>query len=79
MSQKSFTEFQASKVRVSGDNRVLEINQLSDGFVYDGDCVIGILSDGQYHLIIGCDEYTSDNLAELEEILFRDWYLRSCC
>ncbi|WP_152966553.1 hypothetical protein [Gulbenkiania mobilis] len=73
-----FAAFQASKVRASGDNPILASNQLSEGYIYDGDCVIGILADGQFHLTIGRDEYMSADLSELEKILFTDWYLPQC-
>ena len=41
---------------------------------YDAGSFILVTSPGWFHLIIGCDEWRSNNLESLEQILYDRWY-----
>lgn len=42
---------------------------------YDGMCFIYVVGPSMYTLIIGSEEWQSEDLAELEQKLFETWYL----
>lgn len=72
----NFQDFQASKVRHANLQSVEALDCLSDDerpvYVYGGDTYIHINDDGTYTLQLFRDEWTTDNLAELEARLY-DW------
>jgi hypothetical protein len=82
MSVPTLEQFRSTRTRVD-DLRNLYIcddyNEPLPGYVYDGDsCYINIDPDGSLRLFIYLNEYTG-TLEELEEILYREFYLPEVC
>lgn len=75
---KTIDDFRSSKVLAGSENDLLMSADVKQGYVYDGCCFIEVMGDGSYGLIIGNAEYYDDDLASLEEVLYREWYVREC-
>jgi hypothetical protein len=78
MSILTFEQFQASKKHVDDIREAVGFDDdqgLRGGYVYDLGCYIEDAPNGGYYLIIERSDYVSSDLAELEAILYRDWYV----
>jgi len=47
-------------------------------WIYDSSVYLSELESGEFHLIIERSEYISESRADLEKILFLDWYVSEC-
>lgn len=79
-SRLTFEQFQRSKQAVTKgrawcQDQGLDIPEAAV-LMYDTECYIVIVApwSGQFHLIIGHDEWRSNNLESLERILYDRWY-----
>ncbi len=76
--QLSLAEFRAAGVPVTKDKDWCDANGVeadsAEVMWYPGGCFITVESNG-YSLIIGRDEWQSNNLSSLESILYQNWYL----
>lgn len=76
--QLSLEEFRAAGVLVTKDKAWCDANGIEADSAkvmwYPGGCFISVESDG-YSLIVGRDEWRSNNLSSLESILYQNWYL----
>ena len=72
----TFEQFQASK-EFHDDLTEFTYNEdtVTSGYVYEGGCYIETDGTSGYSLVISIDEYHSDDLAELEKILYDEWYV----
>jgi hypothetical protein len=73
----SFEQFQTSRKHVDDIQEAVGFDDdqgKRSGYVYDLGCYIEDHKDG-YYLIIERADYLSADLAELERILYRDWYV----
>ena len=74
----TFKQFQASKEAKTMDQGWCEDNGLdassAEVLMYPEGCFILVTSPGQFHLIIGYNEWRSNNLESLERILYDRWY-----
>lgn len=61
-----------------GSILAVQHEHIEKGYVYECDLAIEIYDDNTYSLILCNEEYVSEDLAELEEILYEEWYLREC-
>ena len=50
---------------------------VATGFIYDGDCYIESIANGAFYLVIHNQEWTADNIAELERELHQ-WCVDEC-
>ena len=74
----TFRQFQASKEAKTMDQGWCEDNGLgassAEVLMYPEGSFILVTSPGQFHLIIACNEWRSNNLESLEQILYDRWY-----
>ena len=74
----TFKQFQASKEAKTMDQGWCEDNGLdassAEVLMYPEGCFILVTSLGQFHLIIEYNEWRSNNLESLEQILYDRWY-----
>ena len=74
----TFKQFQAARQALTMDHFWFEDNGLdassAEVLMYDAGSFILVTSPGQFHLIIGCNEWRSNNLESLEQILYDRWY-----
>src|SRR3954470_17079879 len=73
----SFEQFQTSRKHVDDIREAVGFDDDQgnrSGYVYDLGCYIEDHADG-FYLIIERSDYISADLAELERILYRDWYV----
>ena len=74
----TFKQFQASKEAKTMGQGWCEDNDLgassAEVLMYPEGSFILVTSPGQFHLIIGCNEWRSNNLESLERILYDRWY-----
>ena len=74
----TFEQFQASKEAKTMDQGWCEDNGLdassAEVLIYPEGSFILVTSPGQFHLIIGYNEWRSNNLESLERILYDRWY-----
>ena len=77
-SRLTFEQFQRSKKALTMDQGWCEDNGLdassAEVLMYPEGCFILVTSPGQFHLIIECNEWRSNNLESLERILYDHWY-----
>ena len=74
----TFEQFQRSKQAVTKgrawcQDQGLDISEAAV-LMYDTECYIVIVAPGQFHLIIGHDEWRSNTLESLERLLYDKWY-----
>ena len=74
----TFKQFQAARQALTMDHFWCEDNGLdtssAEVLMYPEGSFILVTSPGWFHLIIGCDEWRSNNLESLERILYDRWY-----
>ena len=74
----TFEQFQASREAKTMSQGWCEDNGLdassAEVLTYPEGCFILVTSPGQFHLIIECNEWRSNNLESLEQILYDRWY-----
>lgn len=76
----SLNEFRKTRALVTKDaawcaNNAIE-KESQQVLEYEGGCFISVNGHGNYNLHIGRDEFNSSDVAELEKILYQEWYLR---
>lgn len=76
----SLEEFQATKKYEVKDKYWCEQfspeNETQAVYEYSEGCYISIEKDGNFSLLIGNNEWYQTDLAQLENILYTEWYLR---
>ncbi len=76
--RSTFKQFQASKEAKTMDQGWCEDNGLdassAEVLMYPEGSFIIVTSPGQFHLIIEYNEWRSNNLESLEQILYDRWY-----
>lgn len=76
--QKTFKDFQASREALTKGPEWCDENGFDapsmEVLQYDQGSFILVTSPGQFHLIIACNEWRSNNLESLERILYDRWY-----
>ena len=76
--QLTFEQFQSSRKASTKGRGWCEDNGLdassAEVLAYDAGSFILVTSPGQFHLIIECNEWRSNNLESLEQILYDRWY-----
>ena len=74
----TFKQFQAARQALTMDHFWCEDNGLgassAEVLMYPEGSFILVTSPGQFHLIIGPNEWRSNNLESLEQILYDRWY-----
>lgn len=74
----TFKQFQAARQALTMDQGWCEDNGLdassAEVLMYPEGSFILVTSPGQFHLIIACNEWRSNNLESLEQILYDRWY-----
>ena len=74
----TFKQFQAARQALTMDHFWCEDNGLdtsnAEVLMYPEGSFIIVTAPDQFYLIIGCDEWRSNNLESLEQILYDRWY-----
>ena len=74
----TFKQFQAARQALTMDHFWCEDNGLgassAEVLMYPEGSFILVTSPGQFHLTIACNEWRSNNLESLEQILYDRWY-----
>lgn len=73
----TFTEFQATKTYCPDLGIEFQDSALMgvSGFVYAGFCYVEVRPEGGFYLIVGRDEWVSNDLATLERHVYDEHYI----
>lgn len=79
---KNYHDFMASHERLNvkeGARQILVPEECFEGskwlHVYDQNCYIEEVNDGEYLLTIGNRQESGDDISKLAHILYHDWYV----